>query len=159
MQVFAIQGAIINPANKSQFKKYSSWQNQMYFKGAAEVNAAKKLVNKHSCISGFLGFALAQVVGGDGLAHIANNTWMIKNIAKNVYKSQIDKQELNKCIRNATAIAFPIKSATGVSGIIPVVGNAVNGISCAAITKMVGTKFIEHCEKIAPNIEAKLATA
>ena len=117
------------------------------FTGLAEIKAAEKIVKKHAIISGGLGLTLAQVVGVDSAALLANNAIMIKAIAKKVYKSKIDKVEVNKYLAAATLTTTGLKAASGILTFIPVIGNIANTIISAGITKTAGDKFIKLCEK------------
>lgn len=130
---------------KTNYKAQSL--NPIPFNGLTEIKAAEKLVNMHSYISGGLGFILSQIAGVDGISHLANNTLMIKSIVKKVYKSDIDKGEVNRFITNSLITAGGVKTATGLVGFVPIIGNIINSAVCAGITKTVGQKFIKVCEK------------
>jgi hypothetical protein len=157
MQVGIVQQSGIPSLKKQKSSNHNlGYKNQLAnsdtvsFKGQAEIIAAKKIINKHAIISGGLGFTLSQVIGVDSAALLANNYLMTRSIAKDVYKSNIDKGVMKKFIAGASVSTAGVKAAAGVLTFIPIVGNIVNTAISFGITKTMGSQFIKLCEKGIP---------
>lgn len=124
----------------------------------AKIRKAENIVNKHTAISGGLGLALSQIIFGiDSLIHISNNNRMIRNIAQKIYHSKVNEMKVAGYSTISSAGAIIVKTAISPVAIIPIVGNAVNTVVSAGMTKAIGENFIRLCEKdIATVVPKKL---
>jgi len=115
------------------------------FCGLKEIEAAEKIIKRHTWGSGILGGVFSQIIGVDSAAHAGNNFWMVRSISKKIYK--LGKVERRKFQKDAALSAAGVKAAAGWITVTPVLGNVINAGVSAKITRTVGDACVELCEK------------
>jgi len=117
------------------------------FNGLKEIEAAEKIIKRHTWGSGILGGAFSQVIIGDSAALLGNNFWMVHSIAKKAYKSNLTDAERRTFQKDAALSAAGVKAAVGWITLTPVLGNVINAGISAKVTRTVGDMCVELCEK------------
>ena len=121
-----------------------------WVKYATLKSQSTKITNSYAVGTGLLTGATSQIPGVGAVVMSGLSTVMVRKLAK-VYKIPWSR-ELTKSLAEAIGIENAAALATEVVGVIPIVGNIVDGAFCGLLQKVMGDFFQQHFENVSKGI-------